>query len=171
MLIEMTLVECSSLAGRWSELHRQVSEGVLSLAKFNELTQSLKPQEDEVWRQAAGSAAQILYKIKRRQERSGKKGRPRRHGSADELLDRQDIQVLKDASARAASNTMADIEAAIPGVVREYLRLGLLRTLGETEGEAVDRHSRRLRETLKRMAKNAPTGGSSIIRKVFDGRS
>jgi hypothetical protein len=166
ILIESTLAEGCYLAGRWHGLHQLADAGVLSPSIFNEIMHSLKEQEKEIWHATAGHVAAILRDVKARSERAGKKGRPTGSGSADALLALQDAGILKDATTLAASNTKAAIEAAIPHVVREYLRLGQLRTMGSTEQEAVDRHSKRIRAQFDGLVATNSGGGSSIIRKA-----
>jgi hypothetical protein len=111
--------------------------------------------------------ALILIEIEAMRIRKGRAGRPPQSANGDALARLLDSSILKDAANSVLNrNDYEAILAAIPTVVREHLRLGNLRMLGETEQEAVDRHSKRIRASFDALIKNPPRGGSSIIRKA-----
>lgn len=166
-LIEAALVEESFISGMRQSLALLFDAGEISRDAYLAKVALFSSHYEDMWRTAARHCAQILLEIEAARLRKGKRGRPPAAPNGDALAKLIDSSILRAAANQAWPHNDKDaISAAIPAVVREYMRLGQIRTMGETEQEAVDRHSKRIRALFASIVKNPPRGGSSIIRKV-----
>ena len=170
LLIESTLCESLYINGYRTALSALASEGILPAKRHAELNNFCSDREKFAWRTAAHLAASLLKEIQNHQLRKGIRGRPAGAVNADPLIQLFDSEILKVASDRCGLNPKREsIEAAIPAVVLDYLKDGRLNWLGNTEQEAVDRHSKRVRQRLDALLKSRPLGSSSIKRKSRSG--
>jgi hypothetical protein len=166
-LIEGALAEECFVSGMRKTLNLLFDRGDISRAAYTENVAIFHGHYEDMWRKAALQCALILIEIEAMRIRKGRAGRPPQSANGDALARLLDSSILKDAANSVLNrNDYEAILAAIPTVVREHLRLGNLRMLGETEQEAVDRHSKRIRASFDALIKNPPRGGSSIIRKA-----
>jgi len=169
-LAEMALAEACLILGGRSELEGLLKQGDISAQVALNRHSHLMAHHEQVWRNAASHCALILRDIEKAVRQKGTKGRPPASRNGDQLARLLDFEILDrvgGAARQLQPKTVPDrnsVAAAIPAVVRELVRLGQLRRLGETEQESVDRHSKRLRVVLDGQIKAA--GGSSIIRKA-----
>jgi hypothetical protein len=165
-LIESTLCEAMYINGHRTAVNALASEGLVPQKRHEELIVLFSEREKFAWRTAAHLAATLLSEIKGHQSRRGVKGKPDGAVSVDALMQLVDSEIMKVASDRCGPNSTKEVlEATFPSVVREYLENGRLNWLGDTEQQAVDRHSKRIRQRSHALLKSRPIGGSSTIRK------
>jgi hypothetical protein len=165
-LIESTLCEAMYINGHRTAVNALAIEGLVSKQRHLELISLFSEHERTAWRTAALLASTLLQEIKGHQTRKGVSGKPDGAISVDALMRLVDSEIMKVASDRCGPNSTNEaIEAKFPEVVREYLENGRLNWLGDTEQQAVDRHSKRIRQRFDALLKSRPIGGSSIIRK------
>jgi hypothetical protein len=165
-LIESTLFEAAYINGHRTAANALATEGILPVTRHTELKIRYSDHEKFAWRTAAHRTATLLTEIKNQQLRKGVRGKPLGAVNSDTLMQLVYSEIMKVTADRCGPNPKREsIVATFPAVVREYLENGRLNWLGNTEQEAVDRHSKRIRLRLDTLLKNHPIGGSSIIRK------
>lgn len=166
-LIEASLSEECIISGMRQSLNLLFNTGEISRDVYIAKLALFQSHYEDMWRTAARCCAQILLEIEAARLRKGKSGRPSAAPNDDALARLIDSEILRDAANDARPHNDRDVILAnIPVVVRNYLRHGQLRHLGETDQESVDRHSKRIRAHFMSLVENPPRGGSSVIRKV-----
>ncbi len=136
--------------GKRDVLNRLLETKVISGKQFRKELQVIEKDEGEVLRLTLISVTEFLNEIRNYVRRDKRRGRPRLD-SGHSRQQFKDGSLFHEAVMAAGGYTSMDrdtVAASTPGVVKSALADGRLPALGETRQEAVDRHSKRIRNLL-----------------------